>query len=338
MAYKKENDKYRALWKRDNGPLVNKWDIDYSYYSPVDYGADSNKKYPLCIILVGALEGAQEGLEIRANEMPLWCDEKYQSRFNNGASFMMIPRAPEEDSIYWDQSCLVDSLKAAIDDFCQKHKNVDTERIYLLGWCVGSAGAINIASTYPEMFAATVLMCPDRATTKSEAERLSQMPFWIMCATTDSHSLYPFNTAPTWSRIRSRTTCKNNIRLTTCRRAVDVYLLGPLPAITNHNLWDCVSEDMHYVGPPYDGDKIITGSYKGMKTITGNGEKIEDPYLISWLNQFTNESKSIANLPERNARFNEKAYIFLHENIMHKSHLATFKLLSIIYRALGWSK
>ena len=114
MAYKKANDKYRNLWKRDNGPLVNKWDIDYSYYSPVDYGADKNKKYPLCIFLVGALEGAVEGLEIQANEIPLWCDEKYQSRFHNEASYIMIPRAPEEDGIYWDQSCLVDSLKETI--------------------------------------------------------------------------------------------------------------------------------------------------------------------------------------------------------------------------------
>ena len=86
MAYKAAHNKYRLLWKRDNGPMIGRWDIDYSYYSPADYGADKNTKYPLCIILVGALEGLFEGLEIQANEMPLWSDEKYQSRFTNGGA------------------------------------------------------------------------------------------------------------------------------------------------------------------------------------------------------------------------------------------------------------
>lgn len=336
MAYNKKHDKYREMWKRDNGPLVNKWDIDYSYFSPIDHGADKEKKYSLCIIMVGALEGAQEGLEIRANEMPLWCDEKYQSRFNNGATFMMIPRAPEEDRIYWDQSCLVESLKAAIVDFCQKHPNVDTSRIYLLGWCVGALGAINLASSYPEMFACTVLMCPDRAVTRSEAERLKEMPIWLMSAYTDTHSFYLLNVKPTWHRLLAACKNKNNLRRTTFTRAVDVYLLGNIPAMWNHNIWDCLSEDMHFEGPSYDKEKAITGSYKGMRTIDGRREKIADPYIISWLNSFTNENRSGSALPSRNTKASEKAYIFFHETIMHKMHLFAFDTIGVIYRLLGW--
>ena len=42
LAYNPAHDKYRALFNRDNGPLVGDWDIDYSYYDPTDYGADTD--------------------------------------------------------------------------------------------------------------------------------------------------------------------------------------------------------------------------------------------------------------------------------------------------------
>lgn len=336
MAYKKAHDKYRDLWKRDNGPMVNRWDIDYSYYSPVDYGKDKTKKYPLCIILVGALEGAYEGLEIQANEMPLWSDEKYQSRFNNGGAYLMIPRAPEEDGIYWDQSCLVDSLRGAIVDFCDKHENVDRSRIYLLGWCLGALGSINLASAYPELFASVVLMAPDRAMTVSEAERLREMPVWFMTAKTDTHSFYHLTTLPSWELLKAKTKNRSNIRLTTYLRAVDVYLVHNVVAMSNHNVWDNVSEDLHFEGEPYDRDKIITGSYKGMKTVDGNGTVLYDPYLISWMNKFTNDGRAAIRTPARNKTAIEKAYIFMNEDFMHEVHQKTFKVVGFIYRKLGW--
>ena len=336
MAYKKAHNKYRDLWKRDNGPLIGKWDIDYSYYSPVDYGADKKKKYPLCIILVGALEGLYEGLEIQANEMPLWCDEKYQSRFTNGGAFLMIPRAPEEDGIYWDQSCLVESLKGAILDFCDKHENVDRSRIYLLGWCLGALGAMNIAGAYPELFASTVLMAPDRAITKSEAERMREMPVWLMAAKTDTHSFYHITALPTWNLLKSSTLNKNNLRLTTYTRAVDVYLVHNVVAMSNHNLWDNVSEDLHFEGVPYDRDKIITGSYKGMKTVDGNGAVIYDPYIINWLCQYTNDGRAAIQTPELNKTLIEKTYIAINEGFMHEAHQKTLQVVCGIYRKLGW--
>lgn len=336
MAYKKAHNKYRDLWKRDNGPLIGKWDIDYSYYSPVDYGADKKKKYPLCIILVGALEGLYEGLEIQANEMPLWCDEKYQSRFTNGGAFLMIPRAPEEDGIYWDQSCLVESLKGAILDFCDKHENVDRSRIYLLGWCLGALGAMNIAGAYPELFASTVLMAPDRAITKSEAERMREMPVWLMAAKTDTHSFYHITALPTWNLLKSSTKNKNNLRLTTYTRAVDVYLVHNVVAMSNHNLWDNVSEDLHFEGVPYDRDKIITGSYKGMKTVDGNGAVIYDPYIINWLCQYTNDGRAAIQTPELNKTLIEKTYIAINEGFMHEAHQKTLQVVCGIYRKLGW--
>ena len=339
MAYNPKHDKYRALFKRDNGPLVGDWDIDYSYYDPTDYGADTDKTYPLIIILAGALEGWKEGIEIAANEMPLWADEKYQSRFHNGHAFLFVGRAPEEDSLYWDQSCLVESLLAAILDFCEKHPNVDKTRIHLIGWCVGSLGVMNLASSYPEVFASAVMMAPSRAINKSEAARLREMPIWIMSGLYDTHALYHLYTAPTWARLKTYAHDARQLRLTTFRRAIDVNFVPQVPIVGNHNFWDWASEDCHFEGENghgVDHEYILTGTYKGVKTIDGADSVIEDPYLIAWLNEQTNEGRSVIRDPRRNIRPSERWNSFCHETIGHNPRLLVFKCVIAIYRQLGW--
>ena len=97
---KKEADFLRDLWNRGEGPEVNGIDIDYSYYSPVENGADSEKKYPLVIIMAGALEGVVQGFELTANALALWTAERFQKRFHNENAFLLIGRAPEEQKPY----------------------------------------------------------------------------------------------------------------------------------------------------------------------------------------------------------------------------------------------
>lgn len=339
MAYNPAHDKYRALFRRDNGPLVGDWDIDYSYFSPVEHGADKEKKYPLVIFLAGALEGWAEGIEIAANEMPLWADEKYQSRFHNGGAYLLFGRAPEEDKLYWDQSCLVEPLRAAILDFLEKHPNADSSRVYLIGWCVGSLGVMNLASSYPELFASVVMMAPSRAINKSEAARLREMPVWIMSGLFDTHAIYQLYTMPTWSRLKTYALDARRLRLSTFRRAIDVNFVPQVPIVGNHNFWDWASEDLHFEGVDghgVDHEYILTGTYRGIKTIDGADTPINDPYLIAWLNQYTNEGRTAIRDPKRNVRPSERWNSFFHETIGHNSRLLTFKCVIGIYRKLGW--
>ena len=335
MAYNKANDKYRALWNRGNGPQVNGWDIDYSYFSPVEHGADPEKTYPLVVIIVGALEGVVAGNEMNANEMPLWSSEAYQSRFHNGGAFLMIPRAPEEDYLYWDASCLVESLHAAIIDFCKQHPCVDVSRIHVMGWCVGSLGAMNLTATYPEAYASLMIMCPSRTMTNSEAERLREMPIWMITALTDTHALYPLETLPTWKKL-IRVNPNRDLRLTTFTRTPDVSLVPQATIASNHNVWDYVSEDMHFVGPSVDHERVVSGTYKKAKTIDGAGKLIEDPYAIAWMEQFTNEGRTVIREPRRNHTPVERAHIWFHEGLSHWGRVTTFKVLFKIYHALGW--
>ena len=95
---------------------------------------------------------------------------------------------------------------------------------------------------------------------------------------------------------------------------------------------------MHFEGVPYDRDKIITGSYKGMKTVDGKGEKIFNPYIINWMCKFTNEGRTAARTPKLNAKAIEKAYVRFNETFMHDAHQKTLAVVCGIYRKLGWLK
>lgn len=307
----------RTLWSRGNGPKVGGWDIDYSYYSPVENGADTALKYPLVVIMAGAGEGASEGYELQANNMPKWTAEEYQRRFTNSGAYMFIARAPEEDGLYWDSREVIPSLKAAIDDFCAKNPNVDTSRIYCMGWCLGGTGAIELTSAYPESFAAAVIMCPNRALTSDEINSLKNTPVWYMGCTADSYSLYSTCVKPSWNALRNASDCRSELRLTSCSKAPDVYLAIGVKFISNHNMWENVAEDMHYTG----------GGYADLKTVDGDGNEIADPYLISWLCSFTSENKQADGKSDTSVSVSQKVRNFF-RNIL-------FKLLTVIYKLLG---
>lgn len=267
---------YEALWtqwSRGNGPVVDDYDIDYSYYSPVENGASADKKYPLVIVMAGAGEGTYEGEELTANVLASWSAEEYQSRFTNGNSYMLIMRSPEEDWLYWDATSLIFAQKAAVDEFCANNPNVDTTKITVIGWCLGAGNAISLAATFPNYFASLIIMAPGRAITADEAEKLKDMPVWILSCTTDTYSFYGLYVKPSWDRLLKVSNVKEQLRYTTCTVAPDIEMAPGLKFIYNHNLWDYAAEDMHYTGDEYED----------MKTVDGNENLIEDPYMISWV-------------------------------------------------------
>ncbi len=266
-------DEIRAMWERDNGPVVNGIDIDYSYYSPVEHGAPADEKYPVVVVMAGALEGLQEGLDLVANMLASWSAPEYQERFENGGAYIYIARAPEEDWLYWDSPKLTPSLKASIDDFCKKHPSIDTEQIHVIGWCLGGDGAINLSTSYPNDFATTMIMCPSRGLNQSEAEALKNMPVWFMGSETDSYSSYEKCILDSYKLLVSVSNRKEDIRLTSCSSAPDVPLLGDKPFLYNHNLWANLSVDMETTDP----------EYTDLKTVDGNGKEVENLSAIGWV-------------------------------------------------------
>ncbi|MGN0468879.1 MAG: dienelactone hydrolase family protein [Acutalibacteraceae bacterium] len=248
----------RAQFSRDAGPKKDGFSIDYSFFSPVKSSSDTTK-YPLVIIMAGAREGTYQGKELLANEFAYWSGKEYQQRFiSSGGAFILIARAPEERLLCWDSEKLTAPLKAAIDDFTQKHPNVDTNRIYVMGWCLGAKGAINLAVKYENFAAAVVIMVPPFTVSEEEAKALSNTPTWLIGCKNDSYALYGLYIKPSWERICKYAARPEKNYFTTFDTAADTTYFF------NHNVWLQVSHDM----------QLESDSYSGMKTINGNSELI----------------------------------------------------------------
>lgn len=319
-------DEVRAMWSRGNGPEINGIDIDYSYYSPIENGADANKKYPLIIVMAGALEGLQEGFELVANAMPKWTTAEYQSRFENSGAYFFIARAPEEDWLYWDSSALIPALKASLDDFCSKNANIDMDRIHIIGWCLGGNGAINLAASYPEEFASATIMCPNRAITENEAESLKNMPVWFMGSQTDTYSSYKNCVLKSYNRLCAVSNRKNDIRLTSYSSAPDVPLLEWIPFIFNHNLWNNLANDMISTDP----------EYPDMKTIDGNGNEIDNHSAILWLDSITLADGRDKSEARDTDSFAAKVKFLFAENIKVFIKSRLMRLMLNAFTLLGW--
>ncbi len=262
-------DALRAQFLRDKGPVKGGYAIDYSYFSPVK-SSDDETKYPLVVFLPGGTESAYEGKELIANNFCNWSSIEYQSRFTDaGGAFLMIARAREELALSWNSSILTAPLNAAVKDFTQKHPNVDTQRIYVVGWCYGGTGAINQASEYPDFYAGAVIFAPSNGISSSEAARMKNTAVWLDISKGDSFSLYGTVGKPSWDRLVDKTTDKQRIRLTAYDDAPDAG------ALFSHNTWHDACYDMN----------SGSSNYKGMKTIDGNGNTIDarSEGMISWL-------------------------------------------------------
>lgn len=326
MSIEKGVAELRTLWSRDIGPEKNGIDIDYSYYSPIENGASADKKYPMVIIMAGALEGLEEGFELEANNMPKWTAEEYQSRFENENAFLFIARAPEESKLYWDSSSITPSLKAAIDEFCVEHKNVDTDKIYIIGWCLGGNGAINLATSYPNDFAATIIMCPNRAITKNEAYALKNMPVWFMGSKTDTYANYATCILKSFNSLREVSARRADVRLTSYRSAPDVTLLDWIPFIFNHNLWDNVADDLH----------TTEFEYPNMETVDGNKNAVENPYVIKWFDFFSLADGRAESTARDTSRFDYRINVLFNERHKTAIRAKMVEIMLDIFARLGW--
>ena len=271
-------DALRSQWTRGNGPRKSGYSIDYSCYSPKKSGSDSSK-YPLCVFLPGAGEGSYEGKELNANNFPLWSSDEYQSRFQNaGGSYLLIARAPEP--LFWD-TAPISALKAAIDDYTAKNPNIDTDRIYVIGWSLGAVGATKLVTDYPNNFAGLVLMATRHAITASEAKTLKNTAVWLIHSTGDSYALYNTYCSPSWKNLRERTADRSKLRLTSCSSAPTAV------GLFNHNVWDYLAYDCS-----------ISAGCGGLKTIDGNGNTVGGVQGISWISQWSKKAPAAPDKPD----------------------------------------
>ncbi len=255
------------------GPEVNGRAIDYRYYSPVESG--DTQKYPLVVWLHGMGEGSSEGSQVsgKNNNIAYWTSDDFQSRFAAGGAFILAPRSPENEGIFWSEA-MIEPLRALIDDFVANNQ-VDVTRIYIGGFSMGGKMTLNMAVAYPEMFAAAMPVCAAWSASAEQLSLLADLPVWLTSSKKDPLVNYYLGITPMWNKLCSVSNVAENCRFSTL---TTVCFEDGTKAQSGHHSWFAVNHDMFAEnGEPYPN----------LTTVNGLGEAVELEYpngMISWLN------------------------------------------------------
>lgn len=244
--------------------------IEYKAFSP---DAEQGKKYPLVVLLHGKYSGSSNGEQVRATDFYKWSSAEFQARFKESqGAYILMPRCPGGDSSSWSVEGHHGSLKALIDEFIAlKGANIDRERIYLAGWSKGGAGAVKMAVSYPDFFAALVVMAPHYTVNENHLKALSGTPIWLVACKNDTMATYGTMSKAFWNTLKDTSDVPSSCRFTTFEK---------------YNYYDASSHYVHYavandlLNQPADCG-MYTQNAKGQSIATNEGESI-----ITWLSSF----------------------------------------------------
>jgi predicted peptidase len=139
--------------------------LPFRYFTP----ENQTDKLPMVIYLHGAAERGSDNLKQINTDALIWIDQQVQEKH---PCYVIIPQCPKGK--YWvnierkfpfthyqqDQIPVNKQTKALLEiiDHFIKNYPVDPSRIYLAGFSMGSAGAWDLITRYPEKFAASINM------------------------------------------------------------------------------------------------------------------------------------------------------------------------------------
>lgn len=255
--------------------LVSQWSkgdergIDYRYFSPVENGGQS-KKYPLVVLLHGKYSGTHEGEQITGTDFYKWSSSEFQARFGeSGGAFIFAPRTPGGDSKTWANSNLLEDLMMLLNDFILRNSDyIDRERIYIVGWSMGGAGTVTLASNNNDFFAAAVVIAPFDSVSQAQVNNLKNTPIWLVTCTKDTTASHVTFAKPFWNKVIDTTKIPSYCRITT---------------FSKYNYYD---SGHHYVHFAVANDLLSQPSDCGMNTEDARGNRIntsETESIITWL-------------------------------------------------------
>jgi predicted peptidase len=123
--------------------IINK-NVGYRYLLSSPDNIDVNKKYPLIVYLSSA--GCRGSIEaVKQESVCSW--------FKNHIPFYVLAPVCPHNEIYDP-----DSVKYLIDKTVAENP-IDINRLYVSGYSMGSRGCHNCLSEYPDLFAASVIVC-----------------------------------------------------------------------------------------------------------------------------------------------------------------------------------
>jgi predicted esterase len=135
--------------------------VNYLLYLPAEY--KESQKWPLVVYLHGGGASGENLLYVRA--------EGLTNQIERGKHFPFILLSPQSLRRGWDPELIV-----ALIEHVSSTLPVDRDRVYLTGCSMGGFGTWNVASRYPDRFAAIVPLCGGGD--MYHANRLAHVPIW----------------------------------------------------------------------------------------------------------------------------------------------------------------
>jgi predicted peptidase len=146
--------------------------LNYLQYLPEDYDTDTDRKWPLLIFLHGAGERGDNLDAVKMHGPPMLAERGKKFPF-----IVVAPQCPKDSWWPWEPVMpLIESL--------EKELRVDADRIYLTGLSMGGYGTWNLATRYPEKFAAVAPICGGGVPYLTK--RIPKLPVWAFHGGKDS--------------------------------------------------------------------------------------------------------------------------------------------------------
>ncbi|UVI32687.1 carboxylesterase family protein [Paenibacillus spongiae] len=148
--------------------------LDYLLHLPKSYDSAQDKKWPVIVFLHGAGERGSDLELVKIHGIPKIVEQQEDFPF-----IAVSPQCPLTS--YWPVE--KQALKALIDDIIQTHQ-ADPDRIYLTGLSMGGYGTWEMASNYPQLFAAVAPICGGGD--PGSAHFMKDVPAWVFHGDADS--------------------------------------------------------------------------------------------------------------------------------------------------------
>ena len=139
--------------------------LNYLVYLPPEYNTSDETKWPLILFLHGAGERGDSLNRVKRHGPPKLVEE--------GKDFEFIIISPQCPARQWWSAELLNRL---LDEVIGKYR-VDEERIYVTGLSMGGFGTWDLASEYPQRFAAIAPICGGGH--PELAWNMRHLPVWV---------------------------------------------------------------------------------------------------------------------------------------------------------------
>ncbi len=139
--------------------------LNYLLFLPEGYSSDSDKKWPVMLFLHGAGERGSDVNKVKVHGPPKIVQNRKDFPF-----IVVSPQCPSDS--WWRPFELI----ALLDEIQSQYK-VDPDRVYLTGLSMGGFGTWDLATQYPQRFAAIAPICGGGNPVL--ARRIKDIPAWV---------------------------------------------------------------------------------------------------------------------------------------------------------------